>query len=251
MRRIILFLIFISFIFCGSLLAQSPDDLYRRANLSYEDEEYEEAISLYETLIQMDKVSPEVFYNLANSFFKLKKIGKAVVNYERALRLTPRDRDASLNLKLARSMTIDKIEILEKGFILNLILLPYDRLNIDELTLLVSILYLLITTLFIFSIFFVEKRKIVFYNIGALGILTFVLSIFLVSKIYNENFLKSAVVVSEKVDVRSGPKEDYFLQFTLHEGTKVRVVEERQLWYEIDLSKDLRGWLPKDSVDII
>ena len=78
-----------------------------------------------------------------------------------------------------------------------------------------------------------------------------IFSIFLVSKIHNENFAREAIVISEKANVRSGPKDDYLLQFTLHEGTKVRIVEERQLWYEIDLSKDLRGWLPKDSVEAI
>ncbi|MDP8230328.1 MAG: tetratricopeptide repeat protein [Candidatus Gorgyraea atricola] len=251
MRRIILFFICISFIFCSSILAQSPDDVYRRANLSYEDEEYEEAISLYETLIQMDKISPEVFYNLANSFFKLKKIGKAIVNYERALRLAPRDKDALLNLKLARSMAVDKIEIPKKGFLLDLILFPYNRLTVNELTVFVSAFYLLILLFLIFSIFFVEKRTMIFYNVGTFTFLLIIFSIFLISKIHNENFAREAIVISEKVSVRSGPKEDYLLQFTLHEGTKVRVVEERQLWYEIDLSKDLRGWLPKDSVEII
>jgi len=251
MRRIILFFIVISFIFCGSLLAQSPDDVYRKANLSYEDEEYEEAVSLYETLIQMDKISPEVFYNLANSLFKLKKIGRTIVNYERALRLAPRDKDALLNLKLARSMAVDKIETPEKGFLLNLILFPYDRLTVNELTVFVSAFYLLIVLFLIFSIFFVEKRIVIFYNIGILTFLLIIFSIFLASKIHNENFAREAIVISEKVNVRSGPKDDYLLQFTLHEGTKVRIVEERQLWYEIDLSKDLRGWLPKDSVEII
>lgn len=251
MRRIILFFIFISFIFCGSLLAQSPDDIYRKANLSYEDEEYEEAVSLYETLIQMDRISPEVFYNLANSLFKLKKIGRTIVNYERALRLAPRDKDALLNLKLARSMAVDKIEAPEKGFLLNLILFPYDRLTVNELTVFVSAFYLLIVLFLIFSIFFVEKRIVIFYNVGILAFLLIIFSIFLVSKIHNENFAREAIVISEKANVRSGPKDDYLLQFTLHEGTKVRIVEERQLWYEIDLSKDLRGWLPKDSVEAI
>ena len=57
--------------------------------------------------------------------------------------------------------------------------------------------------------------------------------------------------MAEKIDVRSGPKEDYLLQFTLHEGAKVSIVKDVQNWYEIELSKDLKGWIPKPSVDII
>lgn len=250
-KKIILFTLFIVFIFCNLLFAQTPEEIYREANLSYENEGYERAIALYEALIKMDKISPEVFYNLGNSYFKLKKIGKAIVNYERALRLAPRDRDVLLNLKLAGESTIDKIKMPERGFILNATLFLYDRMNIDELTSFISLIYLATITLLIFSIFIVTKRKTFFYTVITSGALLVVLIIFLVSKIHNKNFMRQAVIIAEKVNIRSGPKDDYLLQFTLHEGTKLRVVEETKDWYEIDLSKDLRGWLPKDSVEII
>lgn len=251
MKRVVLYSLFAFFIFSTGLFAQSPGEIYREANIYYEREDYEEAVSFYETLVRMDSVSPKVFYNLGNSYFKLKKLGKAIVNYERALRLAPRDRDIKLNLKLARSMTVDKIEIPERGFILDLIFFLYDRMNINELTVVVSIIYLAIITLLILSIFFVAKRTSLFYAAGMLAVLLSIFSVFLVSRIHAENFVKRAVIVYDRVDVRSGPKGDYLLQFSLHEGTKVRVVEQRQDWYEIDLSKDLRGWLPKDSVEII
>lgn len=251
MKRIIFYSLFIFFVICASVFAQSPEEFYRKGNLSYENEDYEKAVSLYETLLKMDKVSPEVFYNLGNSYFKLRKIGKAILNYERALRLAPRDRDARLNLKLARSMTADKIDASDRGFILSVIFIPYERMNINELIIFVFILYLAVITLLIFSIFFIEKRKNLFYTAGAVGFFLMVFMVFLITKIHTERFVKEAVIVSDKVDVKSGPKEDYLLQFTLHEGTKVRVVEERQGWYEIDLSKDLKGWLPKDSVEAI
>ena len=111
MRKIIPVTICVFFIFCSMAFAQSAEEIYRKACLDYESENYEKAVSLYETLIGMDRVSAEVFYNLGNSYFKLKKIGKAIVNYERAFRLAPRDRDIILNLKLAKSITVDKIEI--------------------------------------------------------------------------------------------------------------------------------------------
>ena len=75
--------------------------------------------------------------------------------------------------------------------------------------------------------------------------------IFLSAKFRDENLAKTGIIVVEKIDVRSGPKEDYLLQFTLHEGTKVSIVKKVQGWYEIDLSKDLKGWVPETIVDII
>ncbi|MBU1061979.1 MAG: tetratricopeptide repeat protein [Candidatus Omnitrophica bacterium] len=251
MKKVILFSFFIFCIFCKGVFAQSPEEIYRKANLSYENEDYEKAASLYEALINMDRVSYEAFYNLGNSYFKLKKIGKAIVNYERARKLAPRDRDVMLNLKLARSMAIDKIETKERGFLLNSILFFYDKMNINELTGMVSIIYLAISTLLIFSIFLVAKRKKILYTVGTLGAFLVLFAIFLVFKIHNENFVRHAIIISDAVNVRSGPKDDYLLQFELHEGAKVRIVEETKDWCEINLSKDLRGWLPKDSIEVI
>ena len=251
MKKIFFSSIFIFFVLSGLVLAQSGQEIYRKANLAYENEDYEKAVSLYKMLVKMDRVSPEVFYNLGNSYFKLKRIGKAIVNYERALRLAPRDRDILVNLKLAKGMAVDKIKVQGKGFLLNLILFPYNSMNIDELSVFVSIVYLSIVVILIFSIFSVEQRRLLFYIAGGLGALLIIAAVFLVSKIDSENFTKHAVIISKKVDVRSGPKQDYILQFTLHEGTILKVLTERQGWYEIDLSKDLRGWLPKDTVEII
>lgn len=247
----IVFITFVFLIFSKLASAQSPDEIYRKANLSYENEDYEKAASLYERLIEVDKISKEVFYNLGNTYFKLNKPGKAIVNYKRAKKLAPRDRDIKLNLALAENMGVDKIEKPEKGFILKAILFLYDGMSVNELSVFASVVYLIIIALLIFLIFMVERRKTILYTVGSLGILLIIVTVFLVAKIHGENFVKKAVIISNEVDVRSGPKEDYLKQFTLHEGTEVRVVEQRQNWYEIDLSKDLRGWLPKDSVEVI
>lgn len=251
MKKIVVFFLLTFLMSICTVFAQSAEEIYRKANLSYENEDYESAVSLYEMLLKMDRVSPEVFYNLGNSYFKLKKIGNAIVNYKRALKLDPGDRDILHNLKLARTMAVDKIEQPEKSFLLKTLLLPYHSMNINQLTVFVSLVYLSIIALLIFSIFFVAKRRALFYAIGSLAAILGLFSIFLASKIYNENSVRHAVVVSDKADVRSGPKEDYLLQFTLHEGAEVRVMKEDQDWFEIDLSKDLRGWLPSDSVEII
>lgn len=252
MRKILAFYFLIFFIFIGiSMAADTPEELYEKGNSSYESEDYGKAVSIYEELIGMDKVSPEVFYNLGNSHFKLNKIGKAILNYERALRLEPRDRDTRFNLRLARSMTVDKINMTERGFVLNAMLFFYDRMTLNELSLACSFFYLAVILLLIFSIFFAAKRKGLFYAAGSLGVITLVFFVFLFAKARDENFAKTGIIVTEKIDARSGPKEDYLLQFTLHEGTRVGIIKKVQGWYEVDLSKDLKGWIPETSVDII
>lgn len=251
MKKIASLLLCICIGFSYVVYAQSPENIFQNANSFYENKDYEKAISLYEILVKMDKVNRDVFYNLGNSYFKIKKIGSAILNYERALRVSPRDRDTRLNLKLSRAQTIDKLEMPERGFIVNSVLFLYDRMNINELTLAVSISYVIVVLILIYSIFFVAKRRRLFYIAGTFGVISAIFAIFLCAKINEEVFQKQAIIIVEKVDVRSGPKEDYLLQFNLHEGTKVRVVEERQDWCQIELSKDLRGWIPRNTVDII
>lgn len=251
-KKIVAFSFLAFFIFNGiPAAAETPEELYKKGNSSYENRDYEKAISSYEELLRIDEISEDVFYNLGNSYFKLKKIGNAILNYERALRLDPRDKDTQLNLKLAKEMTVDKINTSERGFVLNALLFLYDRMNVNELSAICSFFYLAIIFILIFSIFFVDKRRFLFYTAGTFGAIFFIFFIFLFTKIQNENFTKTGIIITEKADVRSGPKEDYLLQFTLHEGAEVGIVKYAQDWYEIELSKDLKGWIPKTSVDII
>jgi len=252
MKKIVGLSVFIIFMLtCWALAEDNPEGLYKNGNLSYENGDYEKAVSFYERLISIDKVSQEVYYNLGNSYFKLRKIGKAILNYEKALRMDPRDADIRFNLKLARAMAVDKINISERGFILSALFFLYDMVSVNELSLMCSFVYLAIILILILSIFFVAKRGFMFYTAGAFGAVFIILFIFLFAKIRNENFIKTGIVVAEKADTRSGPKEDYLLQFTLHEGAKVSIVKEARGWYEIELSNDLKGWISKNSVDII
>ncbi|MFH1782856.1 MAG: tetratricopeptide repeat protein [Candidatus Omnitrophota bacterium] len=249
--KIIILLLISIFISGNVLFAETPEEIFEKANRAYQDQDYKNAASIYGRLVDTGKVNAEVYYNLGNTYFKLEEIGKAILNYERATRISPRDRDIKLNLKLARTRQVDRLDLPDRGFIINSVLYLYDRMNINELTFFNSIVYLIIMVLLIFSIKLVEKRKFIFYTILSLGALLSFSLTFLFSKIAAEHFTKEAVIISEEVDVRSGPNEDYLKQFTLHEGTKLRIIKEIKNWYEIDLSKDLRGWLPKESVEII
>jgi len=221
MRKFFIAYFFIFFLTGNiSLAMDMPEELYQKGNSSYENKDYEGAVSFYEGLVNANQVSAEVFYNLGNSFFKLKKIGKAILNYERALRLAPRDRDARSNLKLARSMTADKINAPERGFVLDAILFLYDRMTLNELTVMCSVFYLAIVLFLFFSINFVAKRKIMYYIAGTFGLILCLSLLFLSAKIRDENFTRSGIIITEKIDSRSGPREDYLLQFTLHEGQR-------------------------------
>ena len=54
-----------------------------------------------------------------------------------------------------------------------------------------------------------------------------------------------------QAEVRSGPGEDYILQFTGHEGLEFQINGEAEGWYRISLPNGVKGWIPKETVEII
>ncbi|XOF33642.1 MAG: hypothetical protein ACL93V_16870 [Candidatus Electrothrix sp. YB6] len=95
------------FLFCsigGSAgnAAEDPTALFEQANIAHTREEYQQAVDLYQTIVGSSGVSAPLLYNLANSYAALGKTGPAVLNYERALRLTPGDADIQANLEQVR-----------------------------------------------------------------------------------------------------------------------------------------------------
>ncbi len=75
--------------------------LFQEAGQAYSSGDYVGAIEKYETL-RADGGSAALFYNLANSYAQSGQSGRAILNYERALRLEPGDSDARGNLELLR-----------------------------------------------------------------------------------------------------------------------------------------------------
>ena len=74
---------------------------------AYSAGDYATAIDVYERLLA-DGESAVLYYNLGNAYYKEDEMAHAILNYERALRLAPSDKDIRFNLELARSKTIDR-----------------------------------------------------------------------------------------------------------------------------------------------
>lgn len=77
-------------------------NLFTRANEAMGKGEYQAAAELYEKLIRKSGYSADVLFNLAVSYEHAGQPGKAILNYERALRLAPSDSDIKGNLHLLR-----------------------------------------------------------------------------------------------------------------------------------------------------
>jgi uncharacterized protein YgiM (DUF1202 family) len=70
-------------------------------------------------------------------------------------------------------------------------------------------------------------------------------------KIYVSENRKEGVVIEQKVDIRSGPGNENITVFTIHEGTKVRVLGSGNGWHQISLPNGWIGWLPQSYLRIL
>ena len=83
-------------------LAGQAEDLFAFGNQAYAGGKYDEALSHYKRVIEQKGYSASLLYNMANSYYKQKNVGQAILHYERALYLDPGNADIRANLALAR-----------------------------------------------------------------------------------------------------------------------------------------------------
>jgi hypothetical protein len=228
---------------------ESATVLFQKGNESYEAGDFDQAIEEYQKIVDLGIKNSKVFYNLGNVYFRKNQLGKAILSYRRALSLDPRDEDSIANLKFAKLFTLDKIEEQRVNPFSNLLHWFLDLWSVDELTILLSLSYCLSIFFGILILLTRSKRALV-------GGLTTFLLVFVVfsssfaAKLYFSS-MKSGVVIAPQAEVRSGPGKDYTLQFTGHEGLEFQISGDSEGWYRILLANGVRGWIPKDAVEII
>lgn len=239
-----------------STLAQSPPnpaETMLAANQHYEVGRYEQAIDAYEDLVAAGIRDSDVYYNLGNAYFKQGDIGRAILNYRRAQRLAPFDSDVATNLRIARAQTLDQLEANSGGGLINLIEVAEEWLTLNQAALLALFLWVLICGFLLLAIFFRRMRKPATFIMAGLGLFLVIGLLSIGNRLYKENQLPPAVITAEQVDVTSGPggSDQYLVEFDLHAGAEVLLLERRPGWRRISLPGNLGGWVPQDSVESI
>jgi tetratricopeptide (TPR) repeat protein len=236
-------------LFLIAQLSWSQND-FEQANQYYQKENFQAAIASYENIINSGKESAEVYFNLGNCYYKLHKVGPAIYNFEKALLLNPNDQEIKTNLDFARKMAIDDIKIIPKvGFhkVIEDFTSTYHYDTWAWIAIGFSIVFLLSFLGYYFSSLTWKKR--VFFA-GMFVLLTGIL-LSVVSGIYERNRLeneKPAIVFVESTPLKSEPKTTSPDTFTLHEGTKVYILESIANWKKIELTDETTGWIESSAI---
>lgn len=229
------------------------NDLLRDAEKAYDSKKYKEAIRDYEQLVKDGYKSYQLYYNLGNAYYRNNEIGKAIYYYELARKINPNDEDVRLNLGIASAKTIDKIDSKENFFITAVktnILSSFDTTTWAWLTIVSFFLAALLFFVFVNSSVMLVKR--IAFLFSCLLIIGFALTYFLgysALKARMEN--KFAIITSKEVKIMNEPTLSATFKFSLHEGTKIRVVENNGDWLLIKLDNGNEGWVKTGDVGII
>ena len=224
-----------------------------KANKAYTDGLFTNAIDLYKQVLTSGNESWELYYNLGNSYYKMNDFASAILYYEKAKKLDPGNEDINFNLKVTNNKIADKIEPLPelfyKRWYRNLVeLFPVDIWA--RITILTFILSLFLALFYVMSQR-VNLRKMGFWT----GILFFILSLISVHfSVQNYKTLQNnteAIIFAPTVTIKSSPDEKSIDLFVLHEGTKVKILDNIGNWFEIRIANGSVGWLPVSSLEKI
>lgn len=241
------------FFSAGFLWANPAEQQLQAANEAYRAGNFEEAATQYEAILKEGYRSEALYYNLANSYFRLGEQGRAVLNYERALMLDPTDADTRHNLEVVRSRLQDEIEVLPEFFLAKWwrnITLSFSARSWSVFALV--FLWLGITGL---SLWLLGKRrqlKKIGFTAGVILLIISFLSFFFANnhQQLDENSSR-AVILQTEVPMRSAPDLQSQVVLDLHEGTTIRILDKIGDWYKVALLNGEEGWLPEGAFEKI
>jgi tetratricopeptide (TPR) repeat protein len=237
--------------FAGS--AETPGEIFHKGNNFYQNKQYEKAIDAYEQLIRRGYQGTSLYYNLGNAYYRINKIGFAILNYERALQLSPTDEDIQHNLALANAKTVDRVEMLPKFFIFQWWEGLLALFSLTGWTYTAFFFYILVLSSAAFYFFAKNQRiqKISFYS-GLAAILFLALTVsVLIIKFNRELSVKNAVIVEPEAVVKLSPDTGSSDAFIIHEGLKVKLEDNVQEWVKIRLLDGKVGWVQKENLRVI
>lgn len=233
--------------------AVADEGKMKKAYEAYSQTDYATAIQLYEEILADDFASADLYYNLANAYYKENLVGKAILNYERVLKMDPDNKDAIFNLRLSNLRVLDNVEAPPKLF-----LAKWGRevlhgrssrqwgtfaLMAVWIALLAGVGYLWGNTKSLKRGFFLLACLVLLFSFGFLG--------FGLRKSSLEANSQEAIILSPNAYVKSAPDAQSTDLFILHEGIKVNLLDEVGEWTNISLADGKVGWVANNVLEEI
>ena len=237
-----------------NIQAKDLDSLWTAGVQAYTDGKFSDSSAAWTSIEESGQKSAKLYYNLGNAWFKQGNYPKAILNYERALRLDPSYSDARYNLEFTSNFVQDKIEPVPE-FILKSVARKVCYVmgsNAWAVIFLVLLAAALVMGLLFLLGSSVGKRRAGFYC----GIVLLLLSAGALSfSIWQKSDsvkTDTAIVMSPVSSVKSSPSSGSSKDlFVIHEGTKVTILDEVGTWKNIALADGRQGWITSNELEVI
>lgn len=231
-----------------------PDSLWNAGVEAYTQGNFQQALGDWEDVKEAGVTSTELLYNLGNAYFKSGEIAPAILWWERALKESPSDKDIAYNLDYARSLTQDRIDAVPEFF-----LETWGRNACHSLPsnawAVLSLVFLSITLALVLLFLLGStpgKRRLGFFGAIVAFLCTFVTWDFAG---WQDRDLRSqdyAIVMKPVSSVGSSPSADSAKDlFILHEGTKVKILDNVSGYSQIEIADGRQGWIASRDIEVI
>lgn len=238
----------------------TESQLTMMADSAYTADNYVLAEALYSDAISRFGTSSTLFYNLGNAYYRQGNLGKAIVNYERALKLDPTNADASANLEFVKGKIADR-QLDESSILDRLWGNIVTGLKADTwawVSIILFAIFLAGALTYLFSSVVIVKKVSFFGGIVVFVVcaLSIVISFAAANRATTDRY---AVVLPPSAQLSTTPREARNQSeeaFLLHEGTKVEIVDSVTSnvdgkWYEVLVGPAKRAWIKATDVERI
>ena len=263
MKRLFFILTLIAAFSSMFVASAEPLSLIQQADSAYTADNFQEAADIYTHVIQTEGASATLYYNLGNCYYRSGEMGKAILAYERSLRLDPTYDDARNNLQFVNARISDRAG--ERGtFIGNALDSAANAAHSNVWAWLAFGAFVLTIAGILAYIFsgVVPVRKLGFFG----GIVTLIASGIFIYLSYRSAAIAvadDAAIITVPSTILSTsprvPKDRNQEAMLLHEGTKVRILDSvksttdsiNPLWYDVEVDNSHRAWINAAAVEKI
>ena len=224
------------------------------ADALYEKDKFADAANAYEAILKTEGDAAEVYYNLGNCYYKMDNIPLAILNYERAILLSPNDSDIRANLALARGKTADKVVPPSEMFFVTWWRDLSNCMSMDAWEILGIISFLLMLIGVALYMFWTQLwvRKVGIYGAMLLFVIVVISNLAALSQNLGLKNRNTAIILAPSVTVKSSPSDRSTDLFIIHEGSKVEILDgTMKEWMEVKFEEGKQGWIPVSTAEII
>src|SRR5262245_37448512 len=238
------YLIALLFCACSTALAFAQSDVeFAKGNQEYAQGNFNEAINNYEALVRAGHWSANLFYDLGNAYFRTRDVGRAILNYERALGLDNHHPEGIANLQIAR----DEARALELQPTKLERYLQFASIN--QYAIAAAVAFWL-GIFGIVALIFARRRSPVLVTLSILCLLVGGLAAWAIHTLDNGSEGRGlAIVTGNVVQGRLATADTANSVLALPPGSEIKILGTRVDCMYAALPNDLRGWIQTKNAE--